>query len=131
MIKIHAHLSDIKNYIGHTIANMRNLLGYSDNLNTYSEFNMALLTKLNTLSAFKDRLDIIMPYKLSPAKISGLGHVLKCFYELYDSKVCEECMMYSFGFNGYIDNIEGFIEHMNNKRINCVKFISGAIIFLL
>jgi len=126
MIKIHAHLSDIKNYIGHTISNMQNLLGYSTNLSAYSEFNMAVSSKINMLSAFKDRLDIIVPYKLSPAKISGLGHVLKCFYELYDSKVCEECMMYSFGFNGYIDNIEGFIDHMKNGRINCVKFASSS-----
>ena len=125
MIKIHSYLNDIKQYIDHTVQNMRNLLKYSDNLTSYSEFNMNMLNNIHNLSEFKTKLDIITPYKLSPNKIGNLGHILKCFYELYDNKTCEDCLMYSFGFNGYIDAVEGFIENMKSDSIHCVKFVAN------
>jgi hypothetical protein len=125
MIKIHSYLNDIKQYIDHTVQNMRNLLKYSDNLTSYSEFNTNMLNNIHQLSEFKTKLDIITPYKLSPNKIGNLGHILKCFYELYDNKTCEDCLMYSFGFNGYIDAVEGFIENMKSDSIHCVKFVAN------
>ena len=30
--------------------------------------------------------------------------------------------MYSFGFNGFIDNIEGLVENIQSKFLTCAKF---------
>ena len=31
-------------------------------------------------------------------------------------------LLYSFGFNAYIDNIEGLIENINSRKINFIQF---------
>lgn len=118
MIKIHAHINDIKQYIEYSILSMNNLLQYSNSLNTYQQFNVNIKNNIIILSDFKLQLDNILPYKLTPNKIGNLGHVLKCFYDLYNNEIYNNTFLYSFGFNGYIDNIEGFIENINNNYIN-------------
>ena len=121
MHKIHSHLTVIKNYIEKTEISMTNMLLYTDKLKTYQPFNEVLREKLNTLSAFKTLLVQISPYKLTPRKVGELGHVLKCFYEVYNNDIYNDAFLYSFGFNGYVDNIEGLKEHIAEKHINYSK----------
>ena len=122
MHKIHNHLSVIQKYIEHTEGSMLNLLKYTDKLKTYQSFNIAVREKLNILVDFKTVLQQISPYKLIPSKIGELGHVLKCFYDVYSNEIYNEAFLYSFGFNGYIDIIEGLKENISEKYINYSKF---------
>ena len=80
MFKMHTYLDSFKQYIDHTITSMKNLLSYSKCLNTYSNFNNVIQSNITILNEFYIQLNMIMPYKLSPFMIGGLGHVLKCFY---------------------------------------------------
>jgi hypothetical protein len=121
MSKIHSHINDIRQYIEYTLSNMGNLLKYCDQLSTYSQFNLHINTHMNILADFKLQLDIILPYTLTANKIGNLGHVLKCFYDLYNNAIYNQTFLYSFGFNGYIDNIEGFIDNIHNNYINYAK----------
>ena len=122
MIKIHSYLDIYKNYIDYTCASMSNLLSYTSSLNTYSNFNNSIKTNMDILNEFNIQLKCIFPYKLTPYTIGGLGHVLKCFYFLYDNIIYNDALMYSFGFNGYIDNIEGLIENISGKFIQFNNF---------
>ena len=118
MFKMHTYLDTFKNYIEYTVTSMKNLLSYSNCLNTYSNFNNVIQSNINILNEFHIQLNMIMPYKLSPSTIGGLGHVLKCFYQLYEHTEYNNALMYSFGYNGYIDNLEGLIGNINLKYIN-------------
>jgi DNA mismatch repair ATPase MutS len=51
-----------------------------------------------------------------------MGHILKCFYELHDNKEYNNSLLYSFGFNGYIDNISGLSRNISNKNMNKARF---------
>ena len=101
---------------------MKNLLSYTNCLNTYSNFNNTIQSNINILNEYHIQLDMIMPYKLSPYTIGSLGHVLKCFYQLYDHIEYNTAIMYSFGYNGYIDNLEGLITNIKSKYINFANF---------
>lgn len=122
MFKMHTYLDTFKNYIEYTVTSMKNLLSYTNCLNTYSNFNNVIQSNINILNEFHIQLNMIMPYKLSPYTIGGLGHVLKCFYQLYDHLEYNNAIMYSFGYNGYIDNLEGIIGNINLKYINFANF---------
>ncbi len=122
MIKIHSYLDTIKNYIEYTTTSMKNLLSFTSNLTTYSAFNQTVQTNIDQLNEFHLQLQIITPYNLSPYTVGGLGHVLKCFYQLYDNQIYNTCFTYSFGFNGFIENIEGFIHNIKEKFINLATF---------
>jgi hypothetical protein len=122
MFKMHTYLDTFKKYIEYTVTSMKNLLSYSNCLNTYSNFNNVIQSNINILNEFHIQLNIIIPYKLSPYTIGGLGHVLKCFYQLYENIEYNNAIMYSFGYNGYIDNLEGLIGNINLKYINFANF---------
>ena len=47
---------------------------------------------------------------------------MKCFYNLYCDNDYNECLLYSFGFNGYLNNIEGLQSHLQKKNVNICTF---------
>jgi hypothetical protein len=125
MIKIHNHLRDVQLYLDFTIASMDNYLVYSSHLTTQKEFNDIVHDKKQTLIEFKNKLAIVSEYKFTNfTKVFEIGHILKTFYELYDNKVYNDAFMYSFGFNGYIDLLEGLIVNIEEKKVNFCEFIS-------
>jgi hypothetical protein len=122
MIKIHDYLKEVEIYLEYTINNIDNYLIYADKLQTYDRFCEILKDKKYKLVEFKKKLSSITEYKFSHRKLFEIGNVLKYFYELYDDKIYEEAILYSFGFNAYIDSIEGLIENINEKKINYTQF---------
>jgi len=121
MTKIHQHLSDIKQYLEHTETNIENFLIYSTSFKTYALFNDTLREKLLLLKQFKERLNTISPFRISIRKAMEFGHILKCFYDIYQDELCEDMFLYSFGFNGYLDTLEGFQENMREKHVHLAK----------
>lgn len=122
MKKIHSHLSDIKSYIQYTEKSVNNFLSHSSHLTTFSHFNQTLKENTIILKQFKEQLEKIDPYNLSIKKVMQFGHILKCFYELYDNKEYNDAFLYSFGFNGYIDALEGIIGNIKERNIQFAKF---------
>jgi DNA mismatch repair ATPase MutS len=126
MIKIHNHFNEINNYLDYTIKSMDNYLGYSTNLSTQNEFNNVLREKKIVLESLKNKFSYITEYKLtSITKLKEIGNVLKYFYELHDDKIYNDAILYSFGFNGYIDCIEGLINNIEERKINYSAFIKN------
>lgn len=122
MKKIHDYLFQFREYISFTIGSMKHHLEFSSNLSSYVDFNKELITQMDVLIKYKNSLDCITSFKLSASKAFEVGHIMKTFYELYDDKEYEHALLYSFGYNGYIDNINGFTENIHAQRINKVSF---------
>ena len=124
MIKIHNHFNEINNYLDYTIKTMDNYLSYSTNLSSQNEFNIVLREKKKFLEDLRKKFSHITEYKLtSIRKLQEIGHILKYFYELHDDKVYNDAIMYSFGFNGYVDCLEGLIINIEERKINFAAFI--------
>jgi putative IMPACT (imprinted ancient) family translation regulator len=122
MKKIHSHLDEIKKYIEETEARMYNFLLYSSTLSSYEKFNTNLKGKLSVLTDLRKILEKISPYMLSYSKIGEFGYTLKQFYDIYSDEKYNDAFLYSFGFNGYLDNLEGLIENIKNGHIRLAKF---------
>ena len=121
MNKIHIYLNSIKKYIEQTEESIHHFLLFSSHLKSYTLFNEDVKNKLEILSSLREKLNKITPWKLSINKIGELGHILKCFYDLYNDVTYNDTFLYSFGFNGYIDNLEGLIKNIDNKNIHYAK----------
>jgi DNA mismatch repair ATPase MutS len=58
---------------------------------------------------------------------------MRCFYQLYKNKQFHETLQYTFGLNGYIDNLSGLRKNVLAKNMNtcsfkekkCVKFTNA------
>jgi hypothetical protein len=124
--KIHDYLLLFNDYIKHTIDQMNSYLSITQNLNTYIDFNDELRRNRDILVSYKNKLEVITPFKISISKILNMGHILRCFYELYDNKDYNDALLYSFGFNGYIDNISGLATYVSNKKINLCTFAKNS-----
>jgi len=123
MIKIHKYLKEIEIYLDSTIQSMKNYINYSSSLVSQEIFNNTLNDKMNILTEMKEKIENISEYKLTNLKKPfEIGKILKYFYEIYDNKIYNEAFMYSFGFNGYIDCIEGLVENIEERKVNFSKF---------
>jgi hypothetical protein len=122
MIKIHEYFIEIKKYLVNTINSMENYLTYSSCLHTHYNFNDKLVEKVKILTEIKNKISNISEYKFTFKKIFEIGHILKYFYEIYENKEYNDAFIYSFGFNGYVDCIEGLINNIREKKINFAEF---------
>jgi DNA mismatch repair ATPase MutS len=121
MKKIHTYLESFKQYIEDTDYKIKNFLSFSENLRSYQLFNNTCKNKLLILKECKENLDFITEYKFQAKKLFQFGHVLKYFYELHDNSEYNDAFLYSFGFHGYLDNIQGLILNIESKKINYVN----------
>jgi energy-coupling factor transporter ATP-binding protein EcfA2 len=120
--KIHDYLFKFNNYLTFTLLSMDSYLKLTNNLTTYQSFNNDLLKHKTVLQEIKNKFDIISPFKLNLSKICEIGSILHTFYQLYDNKIYNQSFLYSFGFNGYINNLEGLCNNISNKQIHFAKF---------
>ena len=124
MKTIHNHFNEIRIYIDHTINSMENYLKYSDNLTTHNKFNLHIKEKLNTLKIIQQKIQNISDYNMfNFSKVKEIGYVFKCFYELHTDKVYDNAIMYSLGFNAYMDCLKGLQQNILEKKINYTLFI--------
>jgi DNA mismatch repair ATPase MutS len=101
---------------------MENYLSYSSSLHTHLHFNNTLVEKIKVLTELKNKISRISEYKLSFKKIFEIGHILKYFYEIYENKEYNDAFLYSFGFNGYVDCIEGLQNNIEERKISFAEF---------
>jgi hypothetical protein len=124
MTRIHKYFTEIKEYLNQTINSMENYLSYSSSLHTHYNFNNILIEKIKILTELKNKISSISEYKLSFKKIFEIGHILKYFYEIYEKIEYNDALLYSFGFNGYIDCIEGLQNNIEERKVNFAEFTS-------
>ena len=80
---------------------------------------------MSALENINNKIKSISEYSLyNIRKIKEIGRILKYFYELHSEIEYEEAMLYSIGFNGYIDCIEGLQNNIEERKINFAVFIN-------
>jgi hypothetical protein len=124
MTVIHNHFKEIKIYLNKSLKSMENYLIYSDELVSHKEFNNNLKLKMKLLTHINKKLESLTDYSFyNVSKFKEIGYILKYFYELHTDIEYEEAIMYSLGFNGYIDCIEGLQNNIEERKINFATFI--------
>jgi DNA mismatch repair ATPase MutS len=127
MKTIHNYFNELKIYLERTIENMKNYLQYSSNLNTHVEFNDCVKQKVEELTNIYNKISGITEYSLTNfSKVKEIGKILKYFYELHSDLSYDSAIMYSIGFNGYIDCLEGLQKNIEERKMNFTTFITDC-----
>tara|TARA_Y100000768_G_scaffold307929_6_gene242102 strand:+ start:3608 stop:5332 length:1725 start_codon:yes stop_codon:yes gene_type:complete len=121
---IHQNLFLYRDYISSTIANIEMHLVLSKDIESYQPFNKQLVDNMVILEDFKSCLMRITPYKLSYSKLANIGELMRCYYELYDNTFYTQALNFSYGFNGYLECINGLKTNILSKKINICKINS-------
>ncbi len=119
---IHETLYDLKQYIATSLNKYKNFLKYSRDLVNYKGFNDAINKNIDIFTSYLDDLNKITPYSLSINKLVELGHLMKCFYYLNKNENIIESLYFSFGFNGYLKNLDTLQNFINSKIINYCSY---------
>ena len=115
---IHETLYDIKHYIISSLNKYKNFLKYSKDLINYKSFNDAINKNISVFTYYLEELNKITPYSLSINKLVELGQLMKCFYCLNKDTNIISSLYFSFGFNGYLKNLETLQNFINTKVLN-------------
>ena len=120
--KIHIYLDKFKKYVSYTLEVMDYYIFNTRELTKYGKFIDTLVFYKATLKELYNDLDIIKPFTFSFSKIQEIGHIMYCFYKIYDRKVYSDAIVYSFGFNGYFDILCNTKNLVNNSKLMKTSF---------
>lgn len=109
-------------YLKYTIEKIENYLKIVENYDSYSAYKEYIQGNLNKLHLLYNNISTIPATSFNPRKILNLGKIMKEFYVLQTSQEIEHLLLFSFGFNGYIENINGLNKNIINKKMNKMAF---------
>tara|TARA_Y100000991_G_C21952677_1_gene340527 strand:+ start:14 stop:1030 length:1017 start_codon:yes stop_codon:yes gene_type:complete len=124
MHRINNYIVEMSSYLENVVKKMDNFIYYSKNLKSYSPFVENTFKHRNNLQQFLTNVNSITPYSWNYHNLSNMGFSLKQFYKIYYDESLHESMMYSFGFNGYLQNISDIQNNIQLKYVNFIKFSS-------
>jgi hypothetical protein len=116
--RLSRHLIIYKLYLGHSIENMDRFVSIHLNKPSYKPFCIETNNHSHVLKEIRHILEEHISPDFSMFEVGKIGMLLKNYYELHDNKRYDHSMRYSFGFEGFMDNIRGLNEHMSKKVIN-------------
>jgi hypothetical protein len=124
MQKIHNYLFKFNKYINHTLRIMDFYLSKTNELTKYAEFNESVLHNKKILYDLRDHLNKITPFSFSISKITEIGNIMHIFYQMYDDAVYNDCILFSFGFNGYFNILCHTASNIHENKLTKTKFVT-------
>ena len=121
MHKIHEDLFIMRDYLKTTLTEIDTLRDQCKELTSYKPFIEEMDTYAKILTHMHAEFDLVSENKVSFKKFKQIGHVMKSFYQLYKNKSYHAALEYSFGLNGYINNLRGIGKNILEKTIATCK----------
>jgi len=125
MKKIHLQLFTMREYIHNSLKNISILTTSCHGLKTYQPFIDNMNEHKEVLLTMEKEFNEIVPNGFTLKKLKQIGHVMKCFYQLYNKTEYHNTLEYSFSLNGYLDNLIGLNKRLREKQVNNCKLIKN------
>jgi hypothetical protein len=119
---INTQLTTLRTYLKYSIHNMDSFNDVNSKYATYTHFCKDVAKHSNVLKELLEKVENITDFSLSISKFNSMGYMLKCYYELHTSPTFDESLRYSFGFEGYMDNLRGAYSHVLQSKINTTSY---------
>lgn len=116
--KINDDLINLREFIHVSTSNMEAFVKLNNKKKTYSEFCNDIMKYSDILKEMEDCLLPITPFSVSLNKLTKVGYMLKCYYQLYSIEKYTDALQFSFGFEGYIDGMRGVFDNLSSGAIS-------------
>lgn len=119
---MHEYLNNFKNYLTKTEKLMEDFLSNYSSLESFKAFNSGVDLNRKGIQNIKVELEKLTEYKLKPKNIMEIGKAMKLFYKFHCDSYYRDVMNYSFGFNGFIENLFDIHTQVENSFISPCHF---------
>jgi len=117
-------INSLKKYMKYTNDNMIRFSESIEPYNSYTEFNNNLKNTIRKNELFINELDVLPEKTRSIKTVRIFGLIMKTFYKLHYDTDINDLLLFSLGFNGYIDTLDGLNNNILNKDIHPIKLSS-------
>ena len=111
-----------KTYLEQTIEKITYIQTKSKTYESYGNFRPHLEGFKQRLQDKLNKISIITNSGISIKNLSNMGKIMSTFYDLYCDDDTDDCMRFSFEFNGYFDTLCGLRKNIDDMRLNPSKF---------
>lgn len=131
IVRINDYLCTLREYSGRSVQNMLWMLKTftPERIPTWTPFLSSLRTHCDYMRALRYELDSVRPMGSSFSilgKFTEVGYLLRCFYLIHSDAHFEAGLRYSFGFDGFVDNLTGIQRQLASKHLGIANFISAT-----
>jgi energy-coupling factor transporter ATP-binding protein EcfA2 len=120
--KVNNQLCEMREYLNYSIQSIEIFIDcYSDKV-TYMNFIETAKTQLTGLKQLYEELDPISSFTHSLGKFKDIGYMMRCYYQLYSNQTYADSLQYSFGFEGFINNLSGVYTNFTKNHIANATF---------
>lgn len=122
--RMNENLLFIREYLDIVVTDMDVFLKTNQDLPYYSDFCQDVHTHKLGLQAIREKIgDKMTPYGWTFQKVSELGHMFDCYYQIYSCIDFEASLRYSVGFEGYLDILRGVARGRKHGILGKTEFI--------
>jgi len=121
-ISMNNNMYELKQYVNYTIHSFESFQNISQSCKSYTMFNHINNEHLQTLYEIKHELCDIYQFEPNLQKFNTMGYMLRCYYQLHSNSKYENCLRYTVGFHGYIDNLQGICSNIQNGVLSYANF---------
>ena len=124
--RMNENLLFIRDYLDNVILSMDRFIKTNSDLAYYSDFCQDVYSNKIVLQNLREKIGYkITPYGWTMHKMTELGHMFDCYYQLYSCIDYESSLRYSIGFEGYLDIVRGIAKSVLSYNLGKTTFISS------
>jgi len=120
--KINKIIIDLREYAENSITKINSFLEIANDCHTYNPFCKEAKSHQEHLVLMCNELNEIKPFENTFDNFTNTGTLMKCFYHIYENPFYENSIKFSMGFEGYIDNMIGICDNVNNGNVCFANF---------
>jgi hypothetical protein len=124
--QINSHLIRMRDYVAYSVQSMNTFCELNGDSLSYAQFCQKTREHSRILECFHRELSVIRTFEPGFSKITEIGYLLKCFYELHSNTEYEDSLRYSMGFEGYINNLSGIHQRLSQGVLSVTHFHNGT-----
>ena len=119
--QINQTFRSLKLYLEYTTSQMKTYIILIKPLKSYTAYKDYINNKLEQIEKLSDIINHIPLTTLNPQKFASMGKIMKKFYILQTNPEIQNLLLFTFGFNGYIESIQGVSTNIKLQQINKIK----------
>jgi len=125
--RINSHLLSVRHFAQQTREEMQTFLqqhGGGEEMPTYREFCEDVSKHAGYLDGIIADLESVTPMTTIVSKVGSIGYLLQRYYELHVNVEYAQGLAYSFGFQGFLDNLRGVRSHLDQGTLHPAKLVA-------